>query len=254
MGVISHFKEYLGYLKSPSYEYKREQPLDLVVVTKLYFLVFALELMMFIPISSLVGLESLPHAMEAVMEQYSGWQVFMLAVIIAPIAEEILFRFHLRYRPLIFLFLIICLTAFNYLIVGEPIDIDSHAAMHDPTLVLDSLARYLPYLGLMAIMYLLYFVIPQLRKLTNRLIVNEFAFVFYLTAVIFALVHIFNFELGNTPWYLTPLLVLPQFVLALYLGYVRVRNNIFYSIYVHMLNNAIPMCLLFLASLSGNVQ
>jgi hypothetical protein len=254
MEVISLFKEYLRYLKSPTYAYKRDQPLDLVDVTKLYFMVFALELLMFIPMSSLVGVENLPHAMETVMEQYSGWQVFMLAVIIAPILEEFMFRFHLRYKPLIFLFLIICLTGFNYLVVGDTLEIDAHAAMHDPWIVLDSVTRYLPYVGIMGLLYLLYLGIAQLRKLVDRMIVSEFAFVFYLTAVIFALVHIFNFELGTTPWYFIPLLVMPQFVLALFLGYVRVRNNILYSIYVHMLNNSIPMLLFFLASLSGDLQ
>ena len=250
MGVIDHFMEFLGYLKSPVYEYKRDQPLDLLMVTKLYFIVFAIEILLFIPISGLIGVESLPHAMEEVMETYSSYQVFLLAVILAPISEEILFRLHLRYRPLIFLFLIVTLTALNFFIVGDSIEIDTHAALHDPTLIFDSFSRYLPYIGLMILVYLLYLVIDKLRTGTNRMITREFGFVFYVTAAVFALVHIYNFEIDSMAWYLVPLLVVPQFILALYLGYIRVRNNLGYSIYIHMLNNAIPMFLIFLSSFS----
>ena len=252
MGIISHFIEFLGFLKGPKINYKQDQPLNFLVVTKLYFLVFAIELLIFIPISALIGLESLPHAMETVLETYTKLQVFILAVIVAPIAEELLFRFHLRYRPLIFLFLIITLTSFNYLLVGDSIEIDNHELLHDPSLILEPLSRYVPYIGLMMLVYLLYLVIGRLRSGINNLITLEFGFVFYVTATVFALVHIFNFETGTLPWYLMPLLVAPQFILALYLGYVRVRNNIFFSIYVHMLNNAIPIFLITLSSMVEN--
>ena len=251
MGVIRHFKEFLGYLRRPVINYEKDEPLSQLMVIKLFFLVFAIEMILFIPISTLLDIGSLPHAMEDIMEKFRWFEVLLLTVVFAPFTEEFLFRFHLKYRPLIFLFFLVTLTSFNFIIVGEPIDIDMHAALHDPSLIYEPFKRYLPYVGLMILIYILYFVTKKPRNGIDKLITEEYGFVFYLTAVVFALIHLSNFKLGSTPFYFAPLLVLPQFILALYLGYVRVRNNIFTSITVHMINNAIPMLMLTLATLSS---
>ncbi|NNK89380.1 MAG: CPBP family intramembrane metalloprotease, partial [Saprospiraceae bacterium] len=78
-----------------------------------------------------------------------------------------------------------------------------------------------------------------------------FPWVFYYSVVIFAFLHVYNFELSSEQWFLGPLLVIPQFILALLLGYVRIRNNIWSSIYLHALNNFIPLSLVFV---SGQMQ
>jgi len=250
MTIVDHFKEFLGFLRYPSFDYKSDQPLDMRVVTILYFMIFAIEMLLFIPVSSVLGIESMPHAMEAVMDDYTFLQVFILAVIIAPIAEELLFRLHLKYKPLIWLYFLIMLSSMFFMISGQA-SVDLHSG---PEIIINKLLQFAPFFASMVLIFLGYFLVPAIRNSIGSLVRSDFAAIFYITAWVFAFVHIFNFELDSANWYLTPLLVLPQFILALYLGYIRVRNTIFHSMYVHALNNCIPLMLLKIATSATGIQ
>lgn len=67
----------------------------------------------------------------------------------------------------------------------------------------------------------------------------NFKWIFYTSAVLFALVHITNFESSTTVYLLTPLLVLPQLILGLLLGYIRVRLGLHWSMLLHACYNGI---------------
>jgi len=69
----------------------------------------------------------------------------------------------------------------------------------------------------------------------------DFGYPFYLTAGLFAIVHISNFSLDVSKWFYGPILVLPQLILGLFFGYVRVRNNLLASIFCHVLHNGLTM-------------
>ncbi len=75
---------------------------------------------------------------------------------------------------------------------------------------------------------------------------KNFGYIFYLSAVIFALIHITNYESNSTIIYLVPLLVLPQFISGLFFGYLRVRYNFVLAYLMHVLHNAIFVTLSFL--------
>lgn len=170
-----------------------------------------------------LNLDQHPHKMEELIGQYSMFFVFLLAVVVAPIIEEVIFRSYLRWPFSIVIIYIISLitvlillfTKFDFLLAS--------------TLVLFALVGHS--------------IFRNIDKIEDYF-KDKFGFVFYFSVIIFAYIHIFNF--GNvTTWYYVPILVLPQFILALYLGYVRVRNNLLASIYIHMLNNIIPMLMWF---------
>jgi len=48
-------------------------------------------------------------------------------------------------------------------------------------------------------------------------------------------------------------MVLPQFILGLYLGYVRMKRGIVSAIFLHGFNNSIPFVILFLSGFHGNM-
>jgi hypothetical protein len=48
-----------------------------------------------------------------------------------------------------------------------------------------------------------------------------------------------------------PILVLPQFIIGLFLGYIRIKFNMFFAILFHMLHNLIFLSLFFFALQSG---
>jgi len=236
-------EEFLYFLKAPIFNYKKDQPLDFITATKLYFLVFVFEMLVFIPVSAIIGLEGIPHAMEGLMEKNSLIMMILLAVVLAPISEEFLFRFHLRYNPLIVLFVAIVAIVLAGLVYNyySPETFESLQEISQLQALVVS-----PFgLSVVLILALLAMIIGYLLVKGSKysLVEKEFPFIFYLTALVFGMVHISNFGLDPDKWYLAPLLVLPQLILACYLGYIRIRNNIGYSIYIHALNNAIPMFL-----------
>ena len=74
-----------------------------------------------------------------------------------------------------------------------------------------------------------------------------FAYAFYIFTILFGLVHITNFELTSNVILLSPVLVLPQIILGGYLGFIRVRFGLVWSIALHATYNGIlfGMSLLF---------
>lgn len=178
MTEASIFQEFFDCLLRPiRYDsFKAFSWSNLGDITLLHFMVFIPVTLLFVLLSSLMGIEELPHAMDDLIDSMPFYLIFGFAVIFAPILEELIFRFPLKY------------------------------------------------------------------SITSRVSLNRVFF--YGIAILFAGVHIFNF--ADVPFFwMIPLLVLPQFGLALVLGFVRLRFGMWANIYVHMLNNLLPMVLLF---------
>src|SRR5699024_5195169 len=79
-----------------------------------------------------------------------------------------------------------------------------------------------------------------------RLYSRHFAIVFHVFSIAFAAVHLHNFNLSGTPLSLLPLLVLPQWLTGMVLGWMRVRYGIGSSILLHSIFNSGPLLLVWL--------
>ncbi len=73
-----------------------------------------------------------------------------------------------------------------------------------------------------------------------------FPWVFHLASLLFAAVHLYNFNLQQTPLWLMPLLVLPQWLTGLVLGWLRVKRGIGASMLLHAMFNGGPLLLVWL--------
>lgn len=81
----------------------------------------------------------------------------------------------------------------------------------------------------------------------HRLRVRRFyPWLFHASAVAFAAVHLYNFNLHQMPIVMMPLLVLPQWITGLVLGWIRVRRGIGASMLLHAVFNAGPLLVVFL--------
>lgn len=80
----------------------------------------------------------------------------------------------------------------------------------------------------------------------RRLYKKAFPLVFHLAALLFAAVHLYNFNLHNTALWLLPLLVLPQWLTGLVLGWLRVKRGIGASMLLHGLFNGGPLLVVWL--------
>lgn len=165
------------------------------------------------------------------MDQMSYLQIFFLAVIVAPIFEEFIFRYYLT-KPYVLIYGVV-LLAIALIFYGRSEDYISLSVAVFSVLLLTGILLFIIFN-------------PGVYDKFVAFYRLQFAYVFYLSAVIFAFIHIFNFN-AVMPWYYTPVLVLPQFIIGLFLAYVRIRNSIYHSILIHALNNSIPMLILLLA-------
>lgn len=182
------------------------------------------------PMLLLVDVGNIPNKLEALSEDIAGWKFFALAVVAAPLAEEIVFRFPLKYRSGALLIFCIFISGILYLLLSS--------AFSDQIAGTIALAFFL--VGFLYVMI-------KGNALSEEKMASIFPYIFYLTAGAFALAHIGNYELDPTKWYFTPILVMPQLVLGLALGFVRLKYGLWACILMHALNNFIPMLVLLFA-------
>jgi len=80
----------------------------------------------------------------------------------------------------------------------------------------------------------------------RRAYLAAFPWVFHLSSLAFSAVHLYNFNLAHTPVWLLPLLVLPQWVTGMVLGWQRVRQGIGAAILLHTIFNGGPLLLVWI--------
>lgn len=148
---------------------------------------------------------------------------WLLALVWAPIVEEIMFRFGMR-KPGTLIWL---LPAFVVVVMNG--------------------SGWLPGLFLALSMALV--ALPGMpgvrwRFSWNRRYRRFFPLVFHAATMAFATLHLLNFTSLASSWWLLPLLVLPQWLTGLVLGWMRVRAGIGAAIIMHALFNSGPLVLI----------
>jgi magnesium-transporting ATPase (P-type) len=76
-----------------------------------------------------------------------------------------------------------------------------------------------------------------------RKCLRNFPVIYYFIAILFGLVHLINFQYVALEFWmysLLPVLVMSQVTLGVFLGYIRMKYGVLYSILFHAINNLIP--------------
>jgi len=164
---------------------------------------------------------------EEVMEQIGVVGFIVFAVLVGPLLEEIAFRLAMRFRLRTVL---IGVTAFVIYMT------QAASQLFGP-----ENSQGLLILGIGATVALLGFVLLCVKRqnAVKAWWTNHFPWVFYIFSIAFALIHIFNFEeFPLKVILLTPIITLPQLILGLGMGYLRMRFGFWYGYLFHVLNNA----------------
>nr|WP_315175987.1 CPBP family intramembrane glutamic endopeptidase [uncultured Flavobacterium sp.] len=83
------------------------------------------------------------------------------------------------------------------------------------------------------------YVFPKYKAVIfDRWVIN-FRYVFYLSAILFGLAHITNYDTDTTIIYIFPILLLPQFIVGVLIGYLRIKFNFILGFLFHAIHNAI---------------
>ncbi|MBX2915355.1 MAG: CPBP family intramembrane metalloprotease [Cyclobacteriaceae bacterium] len=147
---------------------------------------------------------------------------FIIVVILGPLYEEILFRLPLNLSKLS---IGVSLGfMFFYLLTGNLLSIDYQ-----------KFDTYFKIVGSIFFAGLVTFFFP--KKFLD-LFKNNFKLVFFIHAVIFALLHLTNFDSYNSSVILIyPLFTLPQLIMAVLIGYTRIEIGFAYCVLLHSLIN-----------------
>jgi len=90
----------------------------------------------------------------------------------------------------------------------------------------------------------------SLLKTARKIWDKFYGWVFYLMTMAFGLMHIMNFEPSLNIYLLAPILVAPQILIGINLGYLRVRFGLIWSILFHAFYNGVLMSI---ALLTGEI-
>jgi uncharacterized protein len=149
--------------------------------------------------------------------------LFLLMVFLGPALEEVFFRLFLKpnYKNMIFLLILFFTVAiFSFLKGNMPILLFSFFAI---TLLLVILSR------------------PKNLYWFQRIVLKHFRWVFYFSCFLFGAIHILNFEHLNYKLFLAaPFIIFPQVVAGVFLGFVRMKYGIIFSVLFHSLINFFP--------------
>lgn len=237
---MSPFLSFYQFLVLPRYNIDRSEGIlkNVSEVLILFVVVFFLTIILIGPLMSLLDISEMDHAMETLMETMPSWKLALMAIVAAPVIEELIFRFPIKYPFVMEILVIFFLGMVTQLVLGS---INSTLSLVGVSVV---------------VLYRLSILFGSLTNENQSLKYKEnyhkhFPIYFYGVAGFFAYVHVFNFSLGGDQWWMTPILVLPQLVLALLLGFVRMKYGFVYAILVHAMNNSIPIGALILAQHLG---
>jgi len=177
-----------------------------------------------------IGLKLIPDPGPSVLEKKMMAKpvLFIMAVIWAPLLEELLFRAQLRRFTGSILFIAFILGAFLSAVIKT-----DWAFLVSPFIFI--------------VLYLIYrYNLARSVTLKFQFWERIFPWHFHLTAACFGLVHLSNFEKGISLLPLGIIYTLPQLAVGLILGYVRMNYGLKYSFALHAMYNFFPV-LLFLA-------
>ena len=191
-----------------------------------YFLFFTVLGILQIIFPSLDFLKYQQSDLNALMSE-NPWKFTLLAVLIAPVLEEGMFRTLIKPSPNEFIFFL-C----SWILVGIAIfiPVDVHWA--------------LKFSFLLLLITLLYFFLKELIPISLQykacsFLNRNYISIWMITAVIFGLVHISNYVDGFHLDFLLFLMIVPRIIAGFYFGKIKIENRgMVWPIAMHAMNNA----------------
>ncbi len=104
MNLIAYLSAWFSYCLRPNHRtvsdrLPSEQPYQYshTHLVQGFFCLFFLQIILLQLVALIIDIEALPHAMEDFSIEFSSMMMLLIGVVVAPVIEELLFRFPLRY-------------------------------------------------------------------------------------------------------------------------------------------------------------
>jgi hypothetical protein len=204
--------EFLRFLLNPSFngEFRKPSGADL-------FLPFVVYLLFVIPLGVLLFIISGLLEVSPKLLQLNTHERIVYGILLTPLIEEIFFR-------LIYVFTkrnigIIIFSSFCLIVVFV-----TRSEFHKAYLFLS--------------LFLFFTILLLFYQKSSSFFENHFRFFFYAIAAIFAVLHIFNFTgINSVKHILIIFFVIPQLILGIILGYLRITYGFIYAVSFHTIVN-----------------
>lgn len=229
MQTLTHWNDLLNFLKNPSYKHKEVAIKNKLLLTLNSFILNSItEILLIVVVvisylifSNIENIENLSNMSQSVRAIYPP---IILAGLVA-ILEEFSFRGFLdKFNPIYFSISITGILAyFIKKIVFTNMFLDP-----DGLLIIS--------LSAIPLFLILLFISSKYKFELNIFWGNNFKYIFYVSALLFALVHFFNSPTLELSYLKTNVL---QFIFALVIGFVRIRSGLIFAILYHFVWNSI---------------
>ncbi len=224
------------FVRQPHDDVKELPTRDKVVNTAVLLIV---KIVLSLIIAGIVGIfyEVQNKSDQSLAARFTPVVYLLLGTFFFPVLEETTYRLSLRFKPVHFA---LTMGAFTYTVVTKIIYQTRHSDFETALGV---------RLTAVLVVAVLTYLITSRTAVKARLQIfwqTHFRAIYYFSAVAFAWIHIFNFELNALNLLLLPILTLPQLISGLLVGYVRINYGFVYNLASHSATNFLFILLSFI--------
>lgn len=229
--------ELFQFIIRPTYSKESEQAMQI----KLYKTIglFLIKVVFSLVIANLLALFYEPENItdRNMQDRFTPFMFLSVGGIVLPFFEEICFRLSLRYNAI---YLSVTSASLAYYVFTKAI-YQSRLSIVDESFTERLVLAMM--VGLLCYFILLF---GRFSKVLKQIWREHFQWIFYASCVLFAWLHIFNFELNVTNLLLLPTITLPQLFSSCVAAYTRMAFGFRYPLILHMSTNLLFISLSFL--------
>lgn len=231
MPKTSVFIEFLKFIYKPNIKKELSSSIcrKMYRTVLLFIISFPLFLILTVVIPYITGRSVKVHES---IDDYN-FTLFILTCLIIPLVEEIAFRLPLCYSKIN---LSLSITVLSFYTINYFFTLKDHFDTENYFAVRVSLSMLF---GIMC-----YLLCVTYSDSLMKLYENYFKVIFYFFSVLFAVMHISNYEFTLNTLLLTPIITLPKLISSFVRGFVRVKYGFVYCVFLHSLHNMIPFIII----------
>ncbi len=249
-------KEFLQYIAKPKTQVSKKPSFKRMFfnVARLWSVIFLVSMFFAMLANFFLAQEGYSEddfAITKITQEFPYLLVFFIIVFWAPLSEELAFRLWLRFSPVNWALGLGFLSMF---LVTFPV----FSFIPENFFSLDSaegFARMVLFTFSISLIVYLLLRIQAIKDFLGHFFEKRFKFFFYSLAIIFAVLHITNYDVDlREVWYFAPILIFPQLFLSFTISFIRMRYGFSWAVFTHALNNFVAITpLLLIMNLDPNL-
>lgn len=222
--------DFISFVVAPKSQCRKKNTISQKISAS--FVLLILKFTFSLLISGIIGFFYEPENLTdlSLSERFTPFLYLTIGGTVLPFFEEVLFRLSLKFKPVYLISTSICAGYY----ISTKFFFDSRLSAFDDTFF------YRVVIGISTgFCFWVMLSNKQISAYFGKVWDHKFTYIYYLSAVIFAWLHIFNFELTLTNVLLLPILTLPQLFSGLIMGYMRINFGFQYPLLFHIATNSV---------------